>query len=68
MKDIIRFYKTGKKKLVHFYVSEEQAREWCSSPFTKTNAYFDGFGNSGEYCKGQISIYNHYFVPDKDNH
>lgn len=63
MFDIIRFYSNGKKKLVHYLVSKEQAMEWCNSPFTrKGSVYFDGFAKSGSYKTGK-AIYDHYFTP-----
>lgn len=68
MKDIIRFKKNGRKKLVHYCVTETQAREWCSSPHTrKEGVYFDGFAESGTHCVNQNPIYSHYFTPDEVN-
>lgn len=63
-KDIIRFYETGKKKIVFYSVTEEQAKEWCNSPLTrKAGKYFDGFANAGAYGKERTAIYSNYFTP-----
>ena len=68
MKDIIRFYKTGKNRLIHVNITEEQAKEWCGSLFTrKENVYFDGFAETGTYCHNQTVKYNHYFEPTKED-
>lgn len=68
LKDIIRFYKTGKKKLVHEGVTLEQAQEWCNSPLTrKEDVYFDGYGDTGHYPMLK-PIYKNYFAPSKDYH
>jgi len=67
MKDIIRFKKNGKTKLIHFLVTEEQAREWCNSEHTqKEGKYFDGFATTGTYCTRQKPYYDHYFTPTED--
>jgi hypothetical protein len=65
LKDIIRFKKNGKQKLIHYKVTEEQAREWCESPHTRGKDYFDGFATSGTYCHRQQPKYTHYFTPDE---
>lgn len=69
MKDIIRFKRKGNKKLIMRGVTDEQAREWCSSPYTrKEGVYFDGFDDTKTHCINQSPMYIHYFTPDKDNH
>ncbi len=69
IKDIIRFYRTGKKKIVFYGVTEEQAREWCASPLTrKEGKYFDGFDKAGSHGNRLAPIYPHYFVPTEDYH
>ena len=66
-KDIIRFKKNGKKYLIMGNVTLEQAKEWCSSLFTrKLNNYFDGFSNHGVYCSNLKAKYSHYFTPNKE--
>lgn len=68
-KDIVRFYETGRRKLIHASVSAEQAREWCSSPLTKkAGKYFDGFDNAGRQCPDQSPMYTNYFAPNEDYH
>lgn len=71
MKDIIRFYPTGKRKLIHYLVTEEQAREWCESKYTrkqlKNLSWFDGFAESGTYCQNQSPKYTHYFTPTEQD-
>lgn len=67
-KDIIRFYKTGKKKIVFYSVTDEQAREWCSSTLTSTARYFDGFANHGEYGTRLTAIYQNYEAPTAEYH
>lgn len=66
MKDIIRFKKNGKNKLVMYQVTEDQAREWCESSYTKGKDYFDGFATSGTYCINNKPIYTHYFTPTQE--
>lgn len=67
MKDIIRFKKNGKKILIHYGVTEDQAREWCSSKYThKKGKYFDGFAESGTYCTNNRPKYDHYFAPTEE--
>jgi len=67
-KDIIRFYKTGKRKLVFEGVTLEQAQEWCGSPLTrKEGKYFDGYDNTGKYPKLK-PIYTDYFFPTEVYH
>lgn len=70
MQDIIRFYKTGRKKIVFRGVTLEQAQEWCSSPLTrKDGKYFDGYSNTGTYMPDATPIYNqHYFSPTVEYH
>lgn len=69
-KDVIRFYrKNNRKKLIHYGVTEAQAKEWCESPYTKKEGvYFDGFAQSDTHCIYSRPFYDHYFTPDKDNH
>lgn len=69
MKDIIRFKKDGgRQKLIHYGITDEQAQEWCNSPYTrKEGVYFDGFAESGTYCVKQSPKYTHYFIPDEIN-
>lgn len=65
--DVIRFYKSGKKKLVHYKVTKEQAQEWCNSPCTeRAHRYFDGFADTGTYGARNTPIYSHYFTPTKE--
>ena len=45
-------------------VTEEQAREWCNSSYTKGKNYFDGFAETGTHCTKQRPKYTHYFTPD----
>ena len=68
MKDIIRFKKKNERKiLIHYRVTEEQAREWCNSPLTKKDGvYFDGFDVSGTHCQNQTPKYDHYFSPTEE--
>ncbi len=63
-KDIIRFYKNGKQKIVFYGVTEYQAKEWCNSEYTHNAKYFDGFSTTGSYGNKKQPIYNQaYFSP-----
>lgn len=66
MKDIIRFKKNGKNKLILYKITEEQAKEWCNSPYTQGKDYFDGFATSDTYCVKQSPKYQHYFKPNQE--
>jgi len=43
MAKVVRFFKTGKRKVIFKNISLELAKLHCSSPQTKTEKYFDGF-------------------------
>lgn len=64
-KDIIRFFQDGRKKQLIFEgVTKEQAKEWCSSPYTKkAGIWFDGFDTHGEHIFRRNAKYTHYFTP-----
>lgn len=64
--DVIRYHKKNKKKLIHYKITLEQAREWCGDDLTKGKDYFDGFATSGTYCVDQNPKYTHYFTPNKE--
>ena len=67
MKDIIRYKKNGRNKLIHYRVTETQAREWCGSEFTRGKDYFDGFCESDTQCVKAMPKYQNYFTPDINN-
>ena len=68
MKDIIRFYKSGRKHLVLRGVTEKQAQEWCSSRYTrKEGKWFDGFVSTGTMCLDKQPFYTSYVQLDKNN-
>jgi len=67
-KDIIRFKRNGGDNSILIFrgVTSEQAREWCSSPFTrKEDVYFDGFDDTNTHCINQQPKYKEYFTPDE---
>lgn len=68
--DIVRFHKVGRKRLMFSGVTLEQAQEWCSNPLThKEGKYFDGYGQTGEYCPNQAPYYaGNYFKPTNEYH
>jgi len=68
LKDIIRFKQKGKKELIHYKVTQEQAQEWCESDLTKGKGYFDGFDNTGTHAQKQNPKYSHYFTPNENYH
>lgn len=64
MKDIIRFKRTGGRQLIHRNITQEQAKEWCSSPLThKEGKWFDGFADTGTYHAQRKPKYAVYHTP-----
>lgn len=56
--DIIRFYKSGRKKLIAYNVTEECKDTWCNSEKTSTGKYFDGFTDRRSYkCQNGVAMY-----------
>lgn len=41
--NIVRYYESGRKKIIYKSVSLEIAKLHCSSPYSKAIGYFDGF-------------------------
>lgn len=67
MKDIIRFKFNARKILILRGVTEEQAKEWCSSPLTrKEGVYFDGYSDINSHCVNHTPKYTHYFTPTEE--
>lgn len=69
--DVVRFHKTGRKRVIWRGITKEQAQDWCSNPLTrKEGKYFDGWSSTGEYSPDSAAYYIHctYFTPTAEYH
>jgi hypothetical protein len=67
-KDIIRFNNKKPNIVLFRGVTEEQAREWCNSPYTKKGQlFFDEFAQTDTHLIGKKPKYVKYFTPSEGN-